>query len=126
MRKYDPVHLLVVAVLLIASMGFAWSAFGHGEMFTREENDWMNRQYAVDGTKCCDENDVHLGINVVWRMQGGNYQVKVGDNWLTVPSNRLYQHKTDDPSPFPGEALLFYSTYSTGVMIWCFSPPGLY
>lgn len=126
--KGERVNLLVVALLALVSMGFAWSAFGHGELYTADEIAWMERQRAVDGTKCCNEHDVHLGINVTWRMRGGNYEVYIKgmDTWMEVPQNRLYQHKAHDPSPFPGETLLFFSTYGTSVHIWCFSPSGLY
>lgn len=108
----------------------AWScgAFGHSGLFTAEENEWLNRQRSVDGMKCCDERDVHVGQAVEWRIVGGRYQVKIMDAWRDVPPGRVLQHREGDASPFGGEALLFWSPAphtAEGFRLWCFAPAPL-
>jgi hypothetical protein len=106
---------------------YAWGhQANHGGPFTNDQIEWMERQHARDGTKCCNEHDVYVGQVVEWRMHGGHYEVKIGGQWEAIPPNRLMEHLAHDPSPFLGEALLFYSTYSSGHRIWCFSPPPLF
>jgi hypothetical protein len=100
-------------------------AAAHDRGFSREENAWLNRQRAVDGTKCCDEHDAHVGLRVTWRMQGGRFQVRIGTEWRDVPPGRIMRHDPADPSPWGSEALLFYSPTGGGPMIWCFSPEPL-
>jgi hypothetical protein len=98
-------------------------AFGHGS-YTHDEIEWMERQNARDGTKCCNEHDVHIGQDVTWRInaQRTGYQVLVSGNWLDVPAGRMRAIDRNDPSPFGYESLLFYSTYGSTVIIWCFNP----
>jgi hypothetical protein len=97
-------------------------AFGHAPLFTPEENAWLDRQRARDGTKCCDERDAHVGVNVRWRMNGGRFEVFIMDAWHPVPPGRLHRHDPNDPSPWPGEALLFFTPFPQGPSIWCFRP----
>lgn len=106
----------VVVALLLTS-----SAMAHDTGFTAEENAWLDRQRAVDGTKCCNEHDVTIGERVQWRMTAGRYEVLIGETWRPVPPGRLMQSIPDDPTPWPGRALLF----RTGTMIWCFFPEPL-
>lgn len=96
-------------------------AIAHDGRFTAEENAWLERQRAVDGTKCCNEHDVTVGVRVRWRMVAGRYQVEIAGAWRDVPPGRVMHHDIADPSPFGSEALLFH----TGGMIWCFSPEPL-
>ena len=108
-------------------LAFCGPALAHGA-FTPDENDWMNRQRAVDGTKCCDERDAHVGENVEWRLVGGRYQVRIQGEWRDVPEGRLLQINPADPSPFGGAALLFYSPSPHapgGLHLWCFQPEPL-
>ena len=126
MNRYGIFWLAYFIVLLLA----AGHAFGHqaqhGGPFTNDEIEWMERQHARDGIKCCNERDVYVGQVVEWRMSRGHYEVKISGNWQQVPAGRIMQHIDGDPSPFPGEALLFYSIYPSGLNIWCFSPPPLF
>jgi hypothetical protein len=69
-----------IAALLLA---LAAPAFAHGN-FTPEEEAWLERQRAVDGTKCCDRHDAHVGQNVEWRLQGGRYQVRIQGEWRDI------------------------------------------
>lgn len=112
--------LAYFAVLVLA----AGHAFGHGEHFTHDEIEWMERQYARDGEKCCNERDVFVGQNVTWRINAArtHYEVLIQDTWQQVPTGRIRNVNPDDPSPFGHEALLFYSIYPSGLRIWCFSP----
>jgi hypothetical protein len=106
----------------------ALPAAAHSPGLTADDNAWLDRQRSRDGTKCCDFRDVHIGRAVEWRIQGGRYQVRIAGEWRPVPSGRIMRHQPDDPSPFPGEALLFYSVnpaWPDGFMIWCFSPENL-
>ena len=107
----------------LALMLLAGPAMAHG--FTAEENAWLNRQRALDGMKCCDETDAHVGEDVEWRMRGGRYEVFVLGAWHEIPEGRLMQHRPMDPTPWPGRALLFYSVYGGRLHIWCFFPEPL-
>jgi hypothetical protein len=113
-----------LAILALLSL----PAAAHERRFTPEENAWLNRQRAVDGTKCCDEHDAHVGQRVRWRMVAGGFEVHVGGAWLAVPPGRMMRRAPGDPSPWGVEALLFYSPapyLPAGVQIWCFSPEPL-
>ena len=106
----------------------AGPAAAHQQHFTPEENAWLHRQRAVDGTKCCDEHDAHVGERVAWRMAAGAFEVRINGAWLPVPRGRMMRHDPDDPSPWGSEALLFWSPaphLPGGVSIWCFSPEPL-
>lgn len=103
-------------------------AMAHSPGLTEAQNAWLDRQRARDGTKCCDFRDVHIGQAVEWRMVGGRYQVRISGEWRDVPPGRVLQPRPGDPSPFGGEALLFYSpspTYPPGFSLWCFQPEPL-
>jgi hypothetical protein len=114
--------------ILLAALLLAAPAAAHTPGLTADENEWLDRQRARDGTKCCDFRDVFIGRMVEWRIEGGRYQVKISGEWRDVPPGRLMQHDPSDPSPFPGEAMLFYSLspyYPNGFHLWCFSPENL-
>lgn len=114
---------LVLALMLWGALVAA--VLAHGSQYTDEENDWFNRQVAIDGTKCCDRHDAHVGENVEWRMVGGQYQVHIMGAWHTVRPERIMRSNPADPSPFGSAALLFYSTnphWPNGFMLWCFRP----
>ena len=100
-------------------------AAAHVPAFTEAENDWLNRQRALDGTKCCDRHDAHIGLNVRWRIFDGRYEVWIEGRWRVVPQGRLMRHDASDPTPWPGMPHLFYSDYPSGPVIWCFAPPPL-
>ena len=117
--------MLAAAAALAAVIAGCTAATGHGLGFTREENAWLDRQRAIDGTKCCDERDAHVGENVEWRMVGGRYEVFVNGGWFPVPPERVMRSNPDDPSPWGSAALLFYSPgvhWPNGFMLWCFRP----
>lgn len=102
-------------------------AAAHGQHFTQDEIAWLNRQVAVDGMKCCDETDAHVGTRVSWRIEGSRYQVRIQGAWHDVPPGRVMRSQPDDPSPWGGEALLFYSPRTGGgISLWCFRPEALH
>lgn len=113
----------ILALALAACIALPASA--HRVEFTAEQNAWLNRQHARDGTKCCDETDAHVGMNVEWRIQGGRYQLHVSGAWVDVPPGRMMRFNPADPSPWPGEALAFYSLFPSGHVLWCFFPENL-
>jgi hypothetical protein len=85
-------------------------------------NAWLNRQRALDNTKCCDEHDVEVLVDPRWRITAAGYEVFFSERWHPVPAGRLMQPNPQDPTPYPGQALLF----RTGATIWCFTPAPLY
>lgn len=97
----------------------------HGVHTSPEENEWMNRQHSVSGTKCCDERDVSVGIMVNWRINVGTYEVQIGDRWVPIGAENIMANVANDPSPFGGQALLFYSIIGDNLYIWCFRPENL-
>ena len=111
----------VLALLL--ALPFAVAAHIHPEQGARltPHNDWLNRQRAVDGTKCCDEHDTEILTDFRWRIVGGRYEVEIGGAWVEIPPGRMLRPNPDDPTPY-AEALLF----RTGSSIWCFQPAPLY
>lgn len=107
--------LMALGLLLCIKLALA-----HGQHFTDEENDWLNEQYASDGTKCCDRHDTVVGPDVEWRIQGGQYQVLINDVWYTIPPERVMRRTPDNP--WPGQAIVTYSLYGQRAMVWCFWP----
>lgn len=121
------VNALIRTLLLAACI--ALPAAAHRVEFTPAENEWLNRQRAVDGTKCCDETDAHVGLSVEWRITGGRYQLRIAGAWVDVPPGRIMRHDPADPSPWPGEALAFYTLspfFPGGFRLWCFRPEALH
>lgn len=117
---------MIRAALMYLAM--AGAAMAHGLGFTDAENDWLDRQRAHDGTKCCDRHDAHVGQNVEWRTRAGHYEVRIRGEWRVIEPGRLMRHNPDDPTPWPGEALLFWSpipSHPDGFIIWCFFPEPL-
>lgn len=113
---------------MLAAVLFAAPAAAHTPGLTAEENDWLDRQRARAGMKCCDYRDVFIGRAVEWRMVAGRYQVRITGEWRDVPEGRLMMPREGDPSPFGGEALLFYSlnpSWPAGYQLWCFMPEPL-
>jgi len=97
----------------------ACPAAAHDSGFSPAQNAWLNRQIALDRMKCCDEHDVHVGVDVVWRVtDAGGYEVLIEGAWQPVPPGRLMRDNPGDPSPWGHRALLF----RTGADIWCFRP----
>lgn len=88
-----------------------------------QHNDWLERQRSADGTKCCDQGDVEVLVDVRWRIRGAGYQVLVDGAWVDVPPGRVLRPNFLDPNPY-GVALLFRPRH--GGMMWCFAPAYLY
>jgi hypothetical protein len=118
-----------LAALAATVLAFApLPAAAHGPDFTEAEKAWMERQRARDGAKCCNEHDVHVGMVVEWRTRAGRFQVRIAGEWHDVPPGRIMRHDPADPSPFPGQALLFYTPspwVPNGFTLWCFQPEAL-
>jgi hypothetical protein len=120
--------LWVIVAVALAIIGAIFSASAHDRSFTPAENAWLNRQRAVDNTKCCDERDAFVGQSVEWRIVGGRYEVFYSGAWRQVPPGRIMRHNPADPSPFGAQALLFWSPNPndpTGATLWCFAPEPL-
>lgn len=111
----------VRAALILLGLLWCFQALGHGSQFTADEVAWMDRQRAVDGTKCCNEHDIFMLSDPQWRVSSGHYEVRAFGAWHQVPPGRMMRYVADDPSPFPGEVFVFYSRVGSGIMIWCFS-----
>ncbi len=112
---------LFIILLLVANVASA-HIDPHNAPLHAQHNDWLNRQYALDGMKCCDPTDVEVLIDPRWRIVNNRYEVFFNDAWHEVPPGRLLRPNPDDPSPY-GEALLFRSTVGN---IWCFQPAQLF
>jgi hypothetical protein len=114
---------LAYIALIVGAMLFAHRVAAHGN-YTHEEIEWMERQNARDGEKCCNEHDVHIGQDVTWRINAArtHYEVQISGQWHQVPTGRIRAIDREDPSPFGSEAILFYSVYPSGLRIWCFNP----
>lgn len=121
-------RLLLAALGAVGAMAFLLAvAAGHGQRFSEAEIAWMERQRAVDGTKCCNEHDVRLGEGVRWRPSRDGFEVWIEGAWRRVPAGRRMAELPGDLSPFGGQALLFYSPSIVGgpPSIWCFRPEPL-
>lgn len=119
---------LLLAATLSLGVCLAGEVRGHGSGhgFDAEERAWMNRQRSVDDVKCCDEHDVYVGVHAIWRPVAGRpnrFEVFIVEQqrWVEVPAGRMLQMVPSDPSPWGGEAIVFYSVYPDRVEIWCFN-----
>lgn len=114
--------LVVWVVVLVVAVSVG--ARGHG--FSAEENEWLNRQRALDGEKCCDERDAHVAPNVEWRVTADRrgYEVRINGEWRLVPAGRIMRENPADPSPWGQAALLFHAPWAGGP-IYCFRPEPL-
>lgn len=116
-----------MAAVLVLGVCLGGEARGHGgnlHGFDSDEVAWMNRQRSVSDVKCCDEHDVYVGVRAIWRNAApGRFEVFVAEvqRWVEVPEGRMQRMVLDDPSPWGGEAIVFYSVYADGVRIWCFN-----
>jgi len=114
----------IVAFLLCGA--YAWGhATDHPQAhtMTQEEYLWVKRQRSVDGRWCCGPENVYIVEDPHLRVRNGNYEVHLLGRWVVVPSNSMHQYNPADPSPFPGEILLFYSTSGDTVTTWCLTSP---
>jgi hypothetical protein len=117
---------LWVAILLLCA-GYAWGhATNHPQhhLYTEEEYVWIKRQRSVDGRWCCGPENIFIVEDPHLRVRGGRYEVHLLNQWVPVPANSMHRYNADDPSPFPGEVLLFFSTDGQGsVTVWCLTSP---
>lgn len=115
---------MIRRALLLALL--AAPALAHDHAFTAAENAWLNRQYALDGMKCCDETDAHVGHHVEWRLIGGQYEILIAGRWVAVPAGRVMRHNPADPTPWPGQAIAFFQVGPGElVRLYCFFPEPL-
>ncbi|MBR0675436.1 hypothetical protein GXW77_04530 [Roseomonas alkaliterrae] len=124
----DVLWSALAAAVVTGLMVLALPARAHTPELSEAENAWLDRQYSRDRTKCCDYRDVHIGRAVEWRIVGGRYQVRIMGEWRDVPPGRILMPRADDPSPWPGEALLFWQPaphVPGGYWLWCFQPEPL-
>lgn len=100
-------------------------AFGHStdhpqsHTLTEAEHTWMKRQRNVQGQWCCGPENVTLVEDPHLRVRNGNYEVHLLGRWVVVPPGAMHRYRAEDPSPFPGEVLLFFSTRGDEITIWC-------
>ncbi|MBY0310068.1 hypothetical protein K2Q16_02915 [Patescibacteria group bacterium] len=111
---------MMVAALAVKST----PAGAHGPQYTPAEAEWMMRQYAVDGMKCCAPYDFFVLQDPEWRMNNGHYEIRYNNEWHRVPAGRMMRHNPQDPTPFPGITLLFRNN-GVPPTIYCFFPPPL-
>lgn len=90
----------------------------HGN-YTQEQVNWMKRQRNVQGQWCCGDINVTMLEDPHIRVRQGHYEVHVIGQWVRVPPGAMHRYRADDPNPFPGEVLLFFSTEGQNVTIWC-------
>jgi hypothetical protein len=104
-------------------------AFGHStdhpqhENYTAAEHDWMKRQRNVAGQWCCGPENVTMLEDPHLRVRQGRYEVHVLGRWVQVPPSAMHRIVPEDPNPFPGEILLFFSTRGDTITIWCLTAP---
>jgi len=106
--------------------GYAWShATDHPQFhnFTHEEYVWIKRQRSVDGRWCCGPENVYIVEDPHLRVRGGRYEVHLLSQWVPVPPGSMHRYNPDDPTPFPGQVMLFYSTQGENITVWCLTSP---
>jgi hypothetical protein len=81
---------------------------------------WFERQHSVSGAWCCNIADGHLLGDSDWKLVGDDYVVRIVGVWHKVPPSALRDPR-GGPNP-TGRAIVWYSPWSGGVVIWCFSP----
>ena len=120
----DMLRILLWLLILVTTLAAHTT---HAHIDHSAHNEWLDRQRALDNTKCCALYDLHVLTDVEWRIHGGSYEVRIRNSWHTVPPGRMLDPKPDDPSPFAGHAIVFYTLYTDGrVQIYCFQPPDLF
>lgn len=106
---------------------YAWGhATSHPQHFTHTEEEyvWIKRQKSVDGRWCCGPENIHIVHTPQLRVRNGRYEVYLLEQWVPVPPGSMHRYDPTDPSPFPGEILLFLSTDGVGnVTVWCLTSP---
>lgn len=110
----------IITFLLCGSVAFGHPTDHpqHGN-YTQEEINWMKRQRNVQGQWCCGDINFTVLEDPRVRVRGAQYEVNILNRWIPVPPGSLHRFRADDPSPFPGEILLFFSTHGEHVTIWC-------
>jgi hypothetical protein len=70
-------------LLLIAALT-AGTALAHDH--SHPVNDaWLKEQRNAEGRVCCNGDDVLRANDIEWDASGGQYRIKVADEWLDVP-----------------------------------------
>ena len=119
----------LIGYLLIAGfaswlLGMTLYTLAHAHLADRPDlNHWAHDLKNGAGRPCCDGSDAEPIIDADWRAgPTGNYQVRIGDEWLDVPPSAV----VPGPNKY-GRALLWgyrilggTSTFS----VRCFMPAG--
>lgn len=112
MRKLLPFLLLSTSALAAPPPGTDTNSQLHA---------WFERQYSVNGALCCSEADGHIISDDDWRATGRSYDVKINDQWWSVPEHAL-RNLEGGPNP-TGNPIVWYTSNADGSPnIYCFAP----
>lgn len=116
--------LIALGLLLVIK-----TALGHATHhpqandMTQEQFNWVKRQKAVDGRWCCGPENIFFVEDPHLRVRQGRYEVHLLGRWVPVPPGSMHRYDPSDPSPFPGEVMLFFSTEGDNITVWCLTSP---
>lgn len=114
----------IVTFLLCGA--YAWGhATNHPQAndMTPDQFNWVKRQKSVDGRWCCGPENIYFVEDPHLRVRNGRYEVHLLGRWVSIPPGAMHRYNPDDPSPFPGEIMLFFSTEGENITIWCLTSP---
>jgi hypothetical protein len=91
--------LLAILTLVLASI----PAKGHDPQHRADLNEWASGLKNQSGTPCCNGQDWEHA-EAQWESDAGRYSVKIGDQWLDVPPDKMVKGQNR-----VGVALVWYS-----------------
>lgn len=83
-------------------------------------HEWFEKQYNQVGGWCCNLSDGHILDDEDWRTSNGAYEVRIEDVWYPIAPDKL---RRGDGGPNPtGHAIVWYTTGTGQIVIYCFCP----
>jgi len=114
--------LFMVAALAIATACGAFASPPPGTDLNSAIHKWFEEQHVPSGDpqagmSCCSYSDGHILEEEDWRIRDQHYEIRVGEGWYRVRDTQVLS--TNNPT---GKPVAWYNKYSSGVVIFCFTP----
>ena len=106
----------VLAVLALFGIGFA-HARDDGRYANSPMKPWFESLHNQDGVQCCAVADGMALADVDWDTQGGHYRVRIDDQWVAVPDDRVITQPNQ-----VGKAIVWPQYLNGKPLVRCFMP----
>lgn len=114
------VGFMIALTAFMYSIDFTMGADLDGRYTQSPNHEWVKSLHSPAGSWCCDISDGHALVDADWRTEGGRYQVKVSDVWVTVPDDAVIT----EPNRI-GQTIVWFMFSGGKPFVTCFLPGAL-